>query len=210
MSDTVEFSCPNCHTQLRVPIEMAGVTGPCPHCEASISSPPAPKPANPPAEEPKLDPKPTPKPAAQPTPKQTPKQPPVTLSQSDHSNHAEFKKERSLGTLVLILALSAAAVYGVIHLMGTTGPEPTPSETEAVSSEEEATAPPSPIAPKPAKPEETPELSPPIIVPPSPVSPSTPPGLPEPETPVLEEPAVIPEDINKPGEIPTDLPEIGS
>ncbi len=35
----ITFYCSNCGTQLRVSADMAGVTGPCPECSASISAP---------------------------------------------------------------------------------------------------------------------------------------------------------------------------
>ena len=57
-SDTLEFNCPNCQVSLLVPKSKAGISGPCPHCEASITSPspiPAPLRNNPipPAPEPR-------------------------------------------------------------------------------------------------------------------------------------------------------------
>ena len=39
MSQKIEFSCPSCHTSLRVPAEMAGVNGPCPTCHNTIAAP---------------------------------------------------------------------------------------------------------------------------------------------------------------------------
>ena len=39
MSQKIEFSCPSCHTALRVPAEMAGVNGPCPTCRSTIAAP---------------------------------------------------------------------------------------------------------------------------------------------------------------------------
>lgn len=38
-NETIEFACPSCNTGLRVPAQLAGVTGPCPHCQASIVAP---------------------------------------------------------------------------------------------------------------------------------------------------------------------------
>lgn len=38
-NDTIEFACPNCNTGLKVPANLAGVTGPCPHCQTSITAP---------------------------------------------------------------------------------------------------------------------------------------------------------------------------
>ncbi|MEJ6634480.1 MAG: hypothetical protein QNL77_02085, partial [Akkermansiaceae bacterium] len=35
----IEFSCPSCQTALRVPAEMAGVSGPCPTCSQTIAAP---------------------------------------------------------------------------------------------------------------------------------------------------------------------------
>lgn len=44
-SDTLEFNCPNCQVSLLVPKSDAGISGPCPHCGAAITSPsPIPRP----------------------------------------------------------------------------------------------------------------------------------------------------------------------
>ena len=44
-SDTLEFNCPNCQVSLLVPKGDAGISGPCPHCGAAITSPsPIPRP----------------------------------------------------------------------------------------------------------------------------------------------------------------------
>lgn len=44
-SDTLEFNCPNCRVSLLVPKSDAGISGPCPHCGAAITSPsPIPRP----------------------------------------------------------------------------------------------------------------------------------------------------------------------
>lgn len=40
-SSKIRFRCPSCHTQLDVPSQLAGVTGPCPSCQATITAPPA-------------------------------------------------------------------------------------------------------------------------------------------------------------------------
>jgi hypothetical protein len=37
--EMITFHCPNCSMKLQVPSQMAGVTGPCPQCSASISAP---------------------------------------------------------------------------------------------------------------------------------------------------------------------------
>ena len=36
---TIAFLCPGCSNRLTVPISLAGVTGPCPHCATTIQSP---------------------------------------------------------------------------------------------------------------------------------------------------------------------------
>jgi hypothetical protein len=52
-TSVIHFNCQHCGTLLTVPAEMAGVTGPCPQCRASITSPqftpppPPPEPINP-------------------------------------------------------------------------------------------------------------------------------------------------------------------
>lgn len=38
-NETIEFACPNCNMDLKVPSHLAGVTGPCPHCHTSITAP---------------------------------------------------------------------------------------------------------------------------------------------------------------------------
>lgn len=56
--DKIRFNCPTCGIQLDVPVALAGVTGPCPSCQSSITAPhpqidtpaaPAPQPAPQPA-----------------------------------------------------------------------------------------------------------------------------------------------------------------
>ena len=37
--DSLQFSCGYCQAQLAVPVALAGVTGPCPHCEKAITAP---------------------------------------------------------------------------------------------------------------------------------------------------------------------------
>lgn len=37
--DTIQFQCGFCHTNLTVPAQMAGVTGPCPSCGQTVTSP---------------------------------------------------------------------------------------------------------------------------------------------------------------------------
>lgn len=39
MSETISFICPHCSTRLDVPAELAGVTGPCPSCNTTITAP---------------------------------------------------------------------------------------------------------------------------------------------------------------------------
>ena len=43
--DPISFNCPSCQTTLSVPVEMAGVTGPCPYCGVEVRSPEVPPPA---------------------------------------------------------------------------------------------------------------------------------------------------------------------
>jgi hypothetical protein len=38
-SNSINFACPSCNTQLSVPASMAGVTGPCPTCQNQLTSP---------------------------------------------------------------------------------------------------------------------------------------------------------------------------
>lgn len=77
--DKIRFNCPSCGIQLDVPASLAGVTGPCPSCQSSITAPlpqasspfPEPEPAPPVQSAP-------PQPAYQPEPAQptsTPVQP---------------------------------------------------------------------------------------------------------------------------------------
>ena len=39
--DMITFHCPSCRMKLQVPAKMAGVTGPCPECSATITAPPS-------------------------------------------------------------------------------------------------------------------------------------------------------------------------
>ena len=48
--NVIQFSCGTCQTVLTVPVHMAGVTGPCPKCGATVTSPSAPPPPSPPAD----------------------------------------------------------------------------------------------------------------------------------------------------------------
>ena len=38
-SDSLQFSCGHCQAQLAVPVQFAGVTGPCPHCHENVTAP---------------------------------------------------------------------------------------------------------------------------------------------------------------------------
>jgi|GEM_PF-3380693 len=218
MSETLEFSCPSCHTDLRVPLQMAGITGPCPHCQTSITSPSPPPPA--------------PQPAPQQTPQQIPNRSQSKPQSSDY-DQKRHRKERSVWPSVMLptlfLALSAAALYFILDVTGIVGPndkdsDPTGTIPPTVI---EQTTPPTtdPIVPK--KPVgETPKPSPPIVVIPTPEPPEPPvepvekpkptpePPEPEPLEPPqpaeIPEPAITPEDSSKPGEIPTDLPGVVS
>ena len=40
--EPISFNCPSCQTTLSVPVEMAGVTGPCPYCGVEVRSPEVP------------------------------------------------------------------------------------------------------------------------------------------------------------------------
>ncbi|MDG1356883.1 MAG: hypothetical protein P8P36_01670 [Akkermansiaceae bacterium] len=37
--ETIDFLCKSCHCKLQVPAAMAGVSGPCPHCNSNITAP---------------------------------------------------------------------------------------------------------------------------------------------------------------------------
>ncbi|HVJ45355.1 MAG TPA: hypothetical protein VM511_03145, partial [Luteolibacter sp.] len=39
MPDLIQFDCPSCAATLRIPLEMAGLRGPCPLCEREIVAP---------------------------------------------------------------------------------------------------------------------------------------------------------------------------
>lgn len=64
----IQFHCPSCNAPLTVPIQLAGVTGPCPKCGNSITSPAAPGPAPASAFVPTPTPAPAPTPAPMPAP----------------------------------------------------------------------------------------------------------------------------------------------
>lgn len=40
MSETLSFQCDGCKTTLQVPVQHAGVSGPCPKCGTTITAPP--------------------------------------------------------------------------------------------------------------------------------------------------------------------------
>lgn len=228
MSETLEFPCPKCHTFLRVPTHLAGITGPCPHCQASITSPSAPLASSDEARKPS---QPDPAPATEPAkissqpPQKTPakSQPaPPSISYSQERSRKERKLLPSVIFLALLLSLTAGAIYLILDGMGMIGPKdkettPTPSPAK-----EDITQ---PAVPTPGDTQvpvvEPPSPSPAIVIPPSPASsePSVAEQEPDPEAPKpepaeipqsdnLAEPAITPEDISKPGEIPTDLPEL--
>lgn len=77
----ITFHCPSCGMKLQVPEQMAGVTGPCPQCAASIIAPPAAAPPAAPVSPPPPSPQPQPagqrpEPQVQPqVPQQVPQQP---------------------------------------------------------------------------------------------------------------------------------------
>ena len=83
--NVLQFQCTSCHAVLTVPVTMAGVTGPCPKCGVTITSPSAPplqqgnlsipsvpevQPTAPPARPQVQAPPAAPQPVAQPTPPQ--------------------------------------------------------------------------------------------------------------------------------------------
>lgn len=63
--DTIQFQCGFCRTVLTVPIQMAGVTGPCPSCGQTVTSP-TPERLPPTAQPPQWNQQPAPEPAAAP------------------------------------------------------------------------------------------------------------------------------------------------
>lgn len=64
----IQFHCPSCNAPLTVPIHLAGVTGPCPKCGSSITSPAAPGPSPVPVPTPAPAPAPPPSPVPAPLP----------------------------------------------------------------------------------------------------------------------------------------------
>ena len=73
--DMLQFQCGFCHTILTVPAQMAGVSGPCPSCGQTVTSP-TPAPAVPPVQQwsppPLAAQAPAPAPARPPAPLQSP------------------------------------------------------------------------------------------------------------------------------------------
>ena len=37
------FSCDSCHGEIQIPYDLPPTTGPCPHCQAELTSPPPPE-----------------------------------------------------------------------------------------------------------------------------------------------------------------------
>ncbi len=86
--DKIRFNCPSCGIQLDVPASLAGVTGPCPNCQNSITAPhPSlpelvqPQPLSPPQPQPVATPQPQPVATPQPQPVATPQPQPVATPQ---------------------------------------------------------------------------------------------------------------------------------
>ena len=150
-NETIEFTCPHCMTALKVPASLAGITGPCPSCQVSITAPhPTPLAAPPIATEPpqathtqhqeKLDTDvstPENSPPLEPTPptstyKKTSDTPKRPAAQSTRNHSASTPKRKFWPGVVfplLFLLLAAAVVYLILDLMGVLNLE---KETEAV------------------------------------------------------------------------------
>lgn len=186
MSESLEFSCPSCHTGLRVPVRLAGITGPCPHCGVDITSPTLPGSAptedttakqvedpKAPAQE-KKEVSPLPPPAQpQARPALVPPAPkPVETSTSrpertiDPATKATtYRKRRQLspwvlrGVLMLLLAIVLYWFLGYLKLVGPNkNRPPVEPKKEAAREKIETTSIPEP-----------PEPTPPIVVEPSPI-----------------------------------------
>lgn len=134
--DKIRFNCPSCGIQLDVPAALAGVTGPCPKCQSSITAP------HPQAPEPTVAPAPQPQPQApiqqQPAPQQNPATPTPIPAPQDYAEPA--------------LAPAQAAPRPESHpaagqnVFPTVVPDPAPPEVHATPDE-----PPFPIEPEPVK-----------------------------------------------------------
>ena len=123
-SDTLEFNCPSCQVSLLVPKSHAGISGPCPHCEASITSPspiPAPlrKKQEPPVARTALPPK-QEKTPIPPQRKQTiPEKTPNDLSDDQKwSEDEETKKSSGCWPALLFLLFLTVAAYFVLSFLG--------------------------------------------------------------------------------------------
>lgn len=208
-NETIEFACPSCNQGLKVPAQLAGITGPCPHCQASISAPhPVPAaqaafqgqpaqqlqpsglpPERPPGAVPHNQPISSP---AQPQPQQ--RAAPVNMEPAQRQQAHKRKIWPTILFPGLFLVLAAAVVYLVLDLMGILNfreKTPTPDVGSPITKT-------SPIVsdagvPVIVDPVEEPTHSP------IPVESVTP-------TPLEHDP----QDIKKPGEVPTDLPDLAS
>ncbi len=233
-NETIQFACPSCNTGLTVPANLAGVTGPCPHCQAAITAPhpvpvaPQQVPANPVAQAPAPQDYPqqqappvqtyeaqteaeipSERPPGQPPHKQavnTQAEPtparaaPVDMEPAPRTKHKRRKIWPTLLFPALFLLLAAAVVYLILDLMGILDfGDKTPKEQEPSSITQTTPEPVPTILPPEEEIEATP-ISETVIAPE--------------EEPISVSPAKLeplehdPQDVKKPGEVSTELPDL--
>ncbi len=144
-TESIEFTCPNCNTGLTVPAQLAGITGPCPHCQAAIVAPhpvpafpasaaetpaapvqqiqPVPPTQPAPAEIPEQLAGREPIPSKAPSPAQSPPQAAAEMvapSAAPVQQHSSSRRKiwPSILFPALFLILAAAVVYLILDLMG--------------------------------------------------------------------------------------------
>ena len=126
LENIIKFTCPDCQTNLTVPAELAGVTGPCPSCGEFITAP------RQPARQPDLSREPSPTPQPEQRPAREPE--PERLTQTPDSDRAQ---QRATGPLpsfeppqsswksaiipIILLTLIAAVILIILSVIGVFG-----------------------------------------------------------------------------------------
>ena len=150
-----DFHCSYCNERIVIPFSLPSTTGPCPHCNETIISPPPPEPSPAPEEVLEAPQKPVHLPAASrtenPAPRQTtvpvqPEKPPVSVAKAEPTPGPPVKERKSSsgimkGMLVLLLLIlvGGAAFYFMTQNAATEVKPPSftvaPKVTKAPASE---------------------------------------------------------------------------
>jgi len=117
-----DFYCPSCNGRIVIPFSLPATTAPCPHCQATITSPPppyqqpqsphpsqAPSPTNQPAQQDYTN---APAPAIIPPRREKTPQPQERPQEATRSQEEETQPSRSNGTILAILGLLLLILAG--------------------------------------------------------------------------------------------------